>query len=71
MANDVGFIRKAILEMDKPFCLIDLYRRLEKIGVTDRGLILRVLDELYEEGLIEYDKIEQTVDEPVWGFKIA
>lgn len=73
--NDVSNIRKEIMAMEKPFCLTDLYIRLEKKGVTDRGLILTVLDELYAEGLIEYDKIEGTVDEPHdevnWAFRIA
>ena len=73
--NDVSNIRKEIMAMEKPFCLTDLYIRLEKKGITDRGLILTVLDELYAEGLIEYDKIEGMVDEPHdevnWAFRIA
>ena len=73
--NDVDYIRKAILAMDKPFCLTDLYLRLEGTGITDRRLILRVLDELDEEGLIEYDRLEGVVDEPSskanWAFRIA
>lgn len=70
--ENVRNIRREILAMDKPFCLTDLYSRLERKGITDRGLILRILDELYDEGLIEYDKIEGIVDEAdSWAFRIA
>ena len=69
-------IRTAILGMEKPFCITDLFLRFEKQGITDREIILSVLDELYDEGFIEYDRVSGTVDDPdnnasSWAFKIA
>lgn len=54
MNNSRSFIRKAILEMTEPFHLEDLYDRLLKQDVTDRGLVLQVLEELYQETLVDY-----------------
>lgn len=75
ISNDVSNIRKEIMAMNKPFCLIDLYLRLEKVGITDRESILTVLDELYDEGLVEYAKIEGMTDklhdEVKWAFRIV
>lgn len=56
--NTRTVIRQFILEMDTPFCLSDLFVRLRKKGVSDRELTLQVLDELYDDGLIEYVKVE-------------
>ena len=73
-SNTLSFVWKAILKMRKPFCIIDLYARLYKKGVTDRELILQVLDEMYDAGLIDFHKIEGVVDEDgeeVWGFTVT
>ena len=68
-------VRMAILGMDKPFCITDLFLRLEEHGITDREIILSVLDELYDEGFINYDRVNGTVDDTnnnaSWAFKIA
>ena len=68
-------IRYTILKMKKPFCISDLFFRLEKNGFTDRELIIQVLDELYDEGLIDYCKLTGTVDDPDsssgWAFRVA
>ena len=57
--NSRVYIWKEILTWtNKPFCISDLYSRLEKKGVTNRGLMLRVLDELYEVGLLIYDRVQ-------------
>ena len=68
-------IRGIILRMEKPFCISDLIARMEQKGINDRKLILQVLDEMYEEGVIEYRKNEGIVDSPdssaSWCFCIA
>ncbi len=50
--NDVTVIRKFILGQTKPFCTTDLYIRAAKKGITDRGLVLKVLNELFAEGIV-------------------
>lgn len=72
--NDVRIIRRFILGQKEPFCLVDIYRRAEREGITDRGLVLNVLDELYEEGLIYYDRINPlpiSLKKSQWGFYVA
>lgn len=68
-------IRKAIIEMEKPFCVADLLSRLKKQGIENKGLILEILNEMFDEGLIKYEKITGRVDEVFpnggWAFKIA
>lgn len=66
-------LRNAILDMETPFCLTDLYYHMEKKGFTDRKMILQVLDELYDDGLIVYDRVKETVDAPdmMWAFCVA
>lgn len=75
MENTRANIRCAILKMKKPFCIADLYFRLEKQGFRDRELMLQVLDELYDEGLIDYCKQSGIVDDPSagskWAFQVA
>lgn len=68
-------LRNKILAMEKPFCLSDLYYCMEMDGFTDRKMILQVLDELYEDGFIKYDRVNEIVDEPdsdiFWAFHVA
>lgn len=68
-------LRNKILAMEKPFCLSDLYYSMEMDGFTDRKMILQVLDELYEDGFIKYDRVNEIVDEPdsdiFWAFHVA
>lgn len=68
-------IREAILRMDKPFCVSDLIARLHKEGISDTAFIIQVLNELYSEGLVEYNKQTGMVDEPnvtsEWAFSVA
>ena len=67
-------IREIILGMEKPFCIVNLLIRLEKENITDRRLILSVLDELFEEGMILYDEVEGSVEDPhasKWAFVVA
>lgn len=72
--NDVRIIRRFIMGQKEPFCLVDIYHRAEREGITDRGLVLNVLDELYEEGLIYYDRINPlpiSLKKSQWGFYVA
>ena len=67
-------IREKILEMDKPFCLVDLLMQLKEDNITDRRVIVSVLNEMYEDGVIYYDEVEGTVDDPKaskWVFYVA
>lgn len=69
-------IRQFILDMDKPFYTADLFARLLKEkNIKDRELILQVLDELYDDGLIGYTKIIGKVSEPSesvsWAFYVC
>ncbi len=60
--NDVTVIRKFILGQTKPFCTTDLYIRAAKKGITDRGLVLHVLDELFAEGVVLLKEVEIVED---------
>lgn len=51
-------ISRTILNMDIPFKLSQLYEVLESKGITDRELILDVLNQLYEKGLVDYASVE-------------
>ncbi len=51
-------ISRTILNMNIPFKLSQLYEVLEKKGITDRELILDVLNQLYEKGLLDYASVE-------------
>ena len=67
------YIRSIILQM-KPFCLIDLYVYMEyKYNITNRNLLLAVLDEMMEEGLVQYGFIDGPKKDPNssdWAFYI-
>ena len=67
-------IRAIIVSMEKPFCILNLFIRLEKEGITDQKLILCVLDELYEEGVVVYTEVDGIIDDPQapkWAYKVA
>lgn len=51
-------ISRTILNMEIPFKLSQLYDVLEQKGITDRELILDVLNQLYEKGLVDYASVE-------------
>lgn len=71
MKNVCMKIQQTILAMEKPFCITDLFVVLDSEGITDRDLILEILDELYERGIIEYRRREGVVDDPKWAFHVA
>ena len=60
-------ICNAILSQTKPFCLIDIQRRLNQY---DPGLVLRNLDELDKCGFINYGEYILEDGEKIWAFSI-
>lgn len=52
-----AIIRQSILTMERPFYLSELFKTLEKYGITNRQLILKVLEELCESGTIKYSEV--------------
>ena len=63
-------IRKMIMSQSKPFCLIDLYRRIEVIKPANRSLVLDVLDQLYLEGLVTYEQLSQRMGNTDYAFVV-
>lgn len=58
-------IRQTILGMTRPFNVSDLFYKLEsESGITNRTLILEVLDELCDSGVISYLE----VNDDCWAF---
>lgn len=67
-------IREIILNMDKPFCIINLLIRTSNEGFTDRNEVLCVLDELFDEGVVVFENIEHllgNIDGPKYAFRVA
>lgn len=51
-------IRQTILSMDKPFNMTDLFYLLEEEhGIFNRQLILNIVEEMCESGVIEYSEV--------------
>ena len=68
------YVRRIILELDKPFCISDLLLIMKEKGIVDSTLVMQVLNELYEEGLVEYDNHSGVVDETdssMWAFHVS
>ena len=61
--NTKIIISKTILTMNEPFKLSDLYVKLAEQGIQDCVLILDVLNELYENGLVDCSSIEDNTFE--------
>ncbi len=53
--NDTIFnqIKIIILEMDKPFSIFELLEKLADSGITDKEIILNVLNRLLNSGLVK------------------
>lgn len=62
MNNTEAVIKKIILEMDIPFKISDLFRELSQIGVTDKALILDVLNSLLNSGLVKHSDVQDDVN---------
>lgn len=56
-------IQTAILSIKVPFCVTSLFWLLAAFGMTDRNLILDILDDLCDRGLVVY--------QPQNGFLVA
>lgn len=51
-------LRKFIVDMKGPFCLLNLYIRAEnQLKITDQRMIDDVLNELYELGIVVYREV--------------
>lgn len=54
-----------ILEFDKPFKVSTVIKELERKGVSDQTLILRIIDQLCDSGHLKYSE----VDNDEWAYK--
>ncbi len=61
-------VRQRIFSQEKPFCLVDINRRLNKIEETDSELILSVLDQMFDEGLVSYGELPEKQGNTNWAF---
>ncbi len=62
MTEYIVKVRKAILSQTTPFCITDLICRLNQKGLKNTGIILNVLDELFNVGIVKYDKVATRSD---------
>ena len=61
-------IRETILEMERPFNVSDLFYKLNHAhNIRNRTLILEVLDELCDSGVIDYSEI----NDDCWAFNVV
>lgn len=68
MCNIRETIQQAILSMEFPFNLSDLFYTLHKnYKIEDRALIIEVLDELCENGMIDYSEVH----DDCWAFEVV
>lgn len=62
MNNTEAIIKKIILEMDIPFKISDLFWELSQKGITDKALILDVLNSLLNSGLVKHSDVQDDVN---------
>ena len=63
-----AIIRQSVLTMEQPFYLSELFKLLEvKYGITNRTLILKILEELCESGAVKYSE----VSEDDWAYVVV
>lgn len=55
----------SILNMDRPFKISQLLNIMEAKGVNNKQLVLDILDQLCDSGLIKYSEIE----DDIWAYK--
>jgi hypothetical protein len=67
MISTTQTIRTEILNMQRPFRLSDLFIRLGRKGIDDQELIMQVLDDLRDAGLVKYSEIE----DDCWAYTSA
>ena len=63
-------VRQHIFNQTEPFCLTDICNRIDKIEPTDHNLILSVLDEMYEEGLVSFEHLPEKKGNTEWAFVV-
>lgn len=51
-------ICNVILSMERPFRVSQLFDKIEEYGITKKDLVLDILDQLCESGIIKYSEIE-------------
>lgn len=56
-------ICQVILQFERPFKISQLYEALAKKGIYNKVLILKVLNQLYENGLVEYSDVVNDIVE--------
>jgi len=65
-------IRKFIIKQTEPFCIVDIKVRAEMAGFTNFGMVLTVLDDMYDEGLVKYGKVPcKHPESSEWAFYVA
>jgi len=63
-----AIIRQTILGMEKPFNVSELFYLLETTyGIVNRQLILNILEELCESGVIKYSEVRNDC----WAFALV
>lgn len=58
MTNEEFIVRKVILELDKPFKMSELFDKLSAYGISDRVMVLTVLNSLLDNGLVQCSDVE-------------
>lgn len=74
MSEDYAKIREVVLSFLRPFSFAELYFELDKIGISNRSLTIRVMDDLFEEGLVRYiqsDLLEEAYLSPGLLFEVV
>lgn len=63
-----AIIRQTILGMERPFCLSELFEKLDNdYQIVERQLILNILEEMCESGAIKYSEV---VDDS-WRYSVV
>ncbi len=52
-------VREMVLSQTTPFCKADLIRRLNRKGLDNEGVILDVLNELFDLGIVKFDRANE------------
>lgn len=63
--NPETIICDIILSMERPFKVSQLLQRMEENGINDKDMVLEVLDQLCDSGLIKYSE----VDNDEWAYR--
>ena len=63
-------VRNEIFNQKDPFCLTDIINRLKETGITNEGLILLILNELFNAGFLDYKEVISSNGEKIWAFVV-